>query len=263
MALHLDAMRRLCAQAMANGATRLGPTLFEWDISGTCQFPVTRHMHARPDTRNRKYIVIGKGAETNPLGIIMHVRCKRCDRCLKARQIDWAHRAKRELQQAPRTWFCTLTCRPEVQHRALSNARRAMSKQGVDFDGLPLDEQFRLRHKYLAQPVGEPSRQKWAHEITLYLKRLRKAGAKIRFLMVAEAHKSGAPHYHLLIHETDVNDPVRYALLQKQWTLGFSQFKLVTETRQATYLCKYLGKTNAARVRASVGYGSRPDDIMS
>jgi hypothetical protein len=80
----------------------------------------------------------------------------------------------------------------------------------------------------------------------------------MRFLLVAEAHKTGLPHYHALIHEVDPERPVRSRILRQQWTLGFSQCKLVAqgdETKSASYVAKYLAKSAAARVRASQGYG--------
>ena len=63
------------------------------------------------------------------------------------------------------------------------------------------------------------------------------------------------PHYHLLVHEIVGRPPLRHAMLKRQWLAGFVDAKLVTDERQATYACKYLTKSQAARVRASLGYG--------
>lgn len=93
-------------------------------------------------------------------------------------------------------------------------------------------------------------------EITKYLKRVRKkSGAPLRYILVAEAHKSGLPHYHMLIHECDPSRQVRHKDLTAAWSWGFTRFKLVETSNTAWYVCKYLSKAQLARVRASVRYG--------
>ena len=93
-------------------------------------------------------------------------------------------------------------------------------------------------------------------EVTRYLKRVRKeSGARVRYLLVAERHKSGQPHLHIMVHEADQERPVRYATLANQWKLGFVHFKLAQDTKTAAYVCKYISKALLARVRASLRYG--------
>lgn len=156
----------------------------------------------------------------------------------------WTARAIAETQAAPRTWFVTLTFRPEQQVRFMNLARARLARQGADFDALPFGEQFSELVRY-AGP-----------EVTMFLKRVRKASRKsFRYLCVAEHHKSGLPHYHLLIHELELGD-LKHAVLSGQWSrCGFEQTRLVSDVKQAAYLCKYLSKTSVARVRASGGYG--------
>ena len=179
----------------------------------------------------------------------MQVRCRKCRECMKARAAQWRLRSAREIEEAPRTWFGTLTLSPSEQFKALSAARLRLSRMGIDFDRLPESEQFAERHRVIGP------------ELTKWLKRVRKeSAATLRFFLVVEAHKSGAPHYHVLIHETPGSTPVRHATLTRQWRAGFSNFKLVADRRAASYVCKYLAKSNLARCRASVGYGAgRPD----
>jgi hypothetical protein len=167
--------------------------------------------------------------------------------CLKARAATWAERARVECARAKRTWFVTLTLRPEEQYRALAQAR----VEGIGFDDLPEEEQFLRRHRVISR---------W---LTLFIKRVRKAsGAKLRYVLVAERHKSGLPHYHLLLHE--VEGAVKHAVLRAQWRLGFMTAKLVPEgdASPARYVSKYLAKAAEARVRASVRYG-RDEDAYS
>lgn len=180
-----------------------------------------------------------------PMTVEIHTPCRTCENCLRHRTNLWTARAIQETRAAPRTWFGTLTLTAERQFYALTRARSRLTEQGIDFDGLSKEEQFGLRHAVISD------------EITKYLKRVRaQAGVPLRFMMVAEAHQSGAPHYHLLVHETSPDKPVRHKVLKEKWTWGFTNFKLVTNLAQARYVCKYLAKSNLARVRASIDYGA-------
>jgi hypothetical protein len=101
-----------------------------------------------------------------------------------------------------------------------------------------------------------------APEITRTLKRIRtNSGARIRYLLVCEAHEGGGPHdgmphWHILIHEHE--GKVTKRKLEASWRYGFSHFRLVDRqaTRTAWYVCKYLSKSALARVRASQSYGA-------
>jgi len=91
-------------------------------------------------------------------------------------------------------------------------------------------------------------------DVTLFLKRLRKtASAPIKYLVVSERHKSGVPHFHILVHEQRPN-AVTHANLKHAWQAGFSHFKLA-DPKAAGYVAKYISKDALARVRASEHYG--------
>lgn len=274
--MHHDRFVRLVSRALSQGAVRKSITRVEWDVSGPCQAPVMREMFARPPADERdevakftaaitrlfpgaevtrsappdrrrtrdRYITVKPGTKI-PLVLTMALPCRKCDRCRARRQRRWSARARAETRSSVRTWFGTLTMRPDAHMTMLSRARVRLAHQGVDFDKLPFGEQFIERHKESSV------------ELTKYLKRVRKeSGAKIRYLMVAEHHKSGLPHYHLLVHEQDKDCGVKHATLSNQWSLGFEKWRLVTDLREATYLCKYLSKATVARVRASGAYGT-------
>lgn len=247
--MYLDALHRLANRALQAGAARRQHTIIEWSVSGSCTAPVTIEYWSRPDTMNAKYIVVagyksGVKGKGGPLTVIMEVPCKKCKKCLARRAYDWHQRALFETSIAPRTWFGTLTFNPEWHYQVLLRCRHHDDAQGIDFDALSSNEQFTRRHNMLAV------------EVTKYLKRIRKLSkARLRYLLVAEAHKSGNPHYHMLVHEVDTEVPIRHALLKGQWTAGFSDFKLVSDPKAATYCCKYLSKDAKARVRASLLYG--------
>ena len=170
--------------------------------------------------------------------------CRKCPACLARRQAHWAYRAKSEIAVAPRTWFATLTATPDWQTTFRYRAAIARDKRGVELYAEGPDEMFRA-------VSGE-----FGREVTKWLKRVRKnTGARLRYILVAEAHKSGLPHMHLLIHEVHGSSELKWRQLHDEWKCGFSQFKLIEDSRAAWYVCKYLGKTALARVRASQFYG--------
>ena len=241
---YLDTVHSVAARAMAQGADRPSFSTLRWKISGNCQAPVHRTVWGRP-SRTNFCKTIGVGPDTkSPIWVDMEVRCRKCDPCREMRRRLWSARAKAETLAAVRTWFGTLTLSPDNHAVFLAKARHKEALQGVDFDGLPYGEQFICRHHAISS------------ELTLFLKRVRKGVDRpLRNLIVAEAHKSGLPHYHMLLHETHPEGAVKHAALCANWRLGFSSWKLVEDARHSTYLCKYLSKSNAARVRASLRYG--------
>ena len=148
-------------------------------------------------------------------------------------------RAAAEISQAQRTWFVTLTIRPGQ----LFLCEALASKRDVGYQSRTQDEQEGARFAVIVE------------ELQKFLKRIRKnSKAKLRYILVQELHKNGNPHYHMLIHE--VEGTLTKAVIQSAWSWGFSQVKL-TDPRTAIYVCKYLSKSQGARVRASLGYGRR------
>jgi hypothetical protein len=153
--------------------------------------------------------------------------------------------AIREIAKAPRTWFVTLTVRPEERLRVIYAADLRLAKAGIT-DKVPkvvFAEQLK---------VLSPS-------VTNYLKRLRKAtNCRFRYLLVWEEHADGFPHAHLLIHERV--GALTKRELEAQWRLGFSKPKLVggedlDPHKAAANTCKYISKSMLCRVRASLHYG--------
>lgn len=251
--LHSKRVHAVQAIALANGG-HLHQTsdgshsrLVHWDIAGNCNAPVTVILHGRPEER----IV----TPDNPSRFVeMEVACRKCENCLRRRAAMWRHKAGAEWRLGVRTWLCTFTLRPDEAFRLTSKARLRLAKGGTDYDLLPVDEQF-------IEAEGEGYRH-----VQLLLKRWRKAGAVIRYLCVTEAHKSGLPHWHMLLHELDPERPLRHKDLKGSWPLGWDSYKLVADQRAASYVAKYLGKEVRARVRASSDYGRgnwRPTDPLA
>lgn len=272
---HIADVRALAHRALGAGATipRIG--VVAWDVSGNCSNPsVMSHTGREAGGRywsdleeggsdawmtaknivvlgERSFYVDRSGKRKSghkgsaPMWVDITVRCRKCPNCLRTRARQWAMRAKTEIAASSRTWFGTLTMTPSEHHLAFSRAI-VMYKDstGIDLERADSDVQFKERVKALTP------------EVTRWLKRLRKnSGAKLRYILVAEAHKNGLPHFHILVHEAHGSGMVKHAQLAEAWNLGFTRFKLVENTGSAWYVCKYLSKSALSRVRASVGYG--------
>lgn len=150
-----------------------------------------------------------------------------------------------EVAHSHRTWFGSLTFKPEEHARMAMEASKRVGL--ATFGALNPAEELRERSV-------EAGRR-----ITKWLKRVREAsGASLRYCLVLEPHKSGLPHFHILVHEV-TEEGVTWRILNRQWAVhGFSHFRLAkNEDAPSRYLTKYLTKSSAARVRASVGYGQR------
>lgn len=220
----------------------------EWNIAADCQSPVTIEIIGRRYTDRPDY------GPQKGIAVTLEAKCRKCENCLKKRASHWRLRALSEYGQSNRSWLVTLTFRPEFLHRALSRCRwnvgyakerKKGQQQSIDFDTLPDGEKFRL----LERETGK--------EVTLFLKRLRKKNS-FRYFLVCERHESGMPHYHLVVNEPA--QPVTHKSLKAAWSAGFLDAKLIADSRQATYACKYLTKTSLTRVRASANYGSGAAD---
>lgn len=278
--LRLKDATAFARHAMSMGATATSAASWRWDCARGCLEPRTIQIEGRydPATAVTADPFVRAMLDAFPGAVIEHVspasrapavqaiwvdmivKCRRCDACLRARSQEWAFRANAEIKTTWRTWFGTLTLSPDNQVKALYRAQlkarrggtswqtcvgRRPGEDALAYAGRVSEAQFKLLHAAISP------------ELTRWLKRVRKeSGAKLRYLLVAEAHKSGLPHYHILISESSETGTVRKRTLQSQWKLGFSQFKLVGETDGAArYVCKYLAKAAEARVRASLRYG--------
>lgn len=214
----------------------------EWDVAGNCLSPITVELHGRPRAPiGVKHMMLNR--DGSPRFVCMQVACRKCANCLRRRGYMWSMRARAEWGQSNRTWLATLTLSPTSLTVLLSRARVRLGRGGTDYDALAGPDQFLELEK------------EGFREIQKYLKRLRKnSGKAIRYLCITESHKSGVPHWHLLLHEPD--QPLSYDKdLKGSWNLGFDSYKLVRDARAAGYVTKYLSKAVEARVRASSGYG--------
>lgn len=253
--IHHDRMVNLFIRAMNGGAVRKSQFRLAWAIHGDCADPYWSEVVGRPrdltsdPARPGKWHTFSGGRGT--LVVELTTRCRRCDQCRKARSNEWRWRVREELRRAPRSWFGTLTMGPAEQYRMLSAARHLAATKAVPWNALSDEEKFRR--------VALTSLK----EVTKYIKRVRKqAQVPLRYICVTEKHKSGLPHFHMLVHEVELK-PVTHKILSEQWTLGFEKWRLVPieDLSHARYVTKYISKEAATRIRASLHYGQSTSPV--
>lgn len=226
-------MRNMVSLVTSGDAIATGPLRAARPVSGRCTSPVQ---------------ITEVGGHHNRPMLDTFVRCRKCPECLRHKRAVWSARAAHEIGAHPRTWMVTLTCSAPAHFRLVEQARSNARKRGFTPEHWGPSEEFAERWRQLGI------------EVTKWLKRLRSSGGAFTYLLVVEAHKSGLPHVHLLIHE---RSNVTYRLLTTSWKLGFSHAKLVEGTSAARYVTKYLVKSVLARVRASQHYGQTADVVES
>lgn len=265
-------VRHAATHALLQGGKRIPHRpVVEWDVAGSCTRPYRVSVEGKawrdyypgsagepgfaPDRYERARYM--HKVQQQPFWVDMDVRCRKCPACLKARSHHWAERAAMETLQAPRTWFGTLTFAPSERWATEARARARSAEAWAqpiarrwDEDDAGFANRVRVARFIRMHQANGPL-------LTTWLKRIRKeSGATLRYLLVAEAHKDGTPHYHCLMHEAHSAGRVLHKTLANQWTHGFSQFKLA-DPAAAKYVCKYLAKSAEARIRASLDYGRR------
>lgn len=205
---------------------RVSPTLYEVPHRPWCDAPVFLEKYSRP-TEGLKGIMVRR-----------YGPCRKCQKCLTFRTMQWRERIETELKAVERSWFVTLTFAPIHLAGVIAEANAKMKG-----------------------PVGqaEIERQAYSH-VQRYLKRLRKSGARFRYFAVSEyGEEKGRLHYHLLIHELNPGH-VTWMLLDKKWR-SFVYANLVRKAgASASYVSKYISKS-ISRPIASGRYGAKEDEL--
>lgn len=221
----------LVTRAIAAGASMTGGSVV-WDASLGCEAPYPVQIASRqPDKATQAVVEV---RDDRSMFLNIETPCRKCRVCMNNRRILWTRRAKLEIRAWPRTWFITFTVNP---HHRFRFSLQSGSRDYMD------------THTIISA------------ELTKYFKRLRKKGATFRYVLVAEAHKDGYPHFHALLHEVD--QPITKSRLQEEWPYGFTTAKLVKDEAAAHYVAKYLAKDARTRIRASQHYGLYVHDQFS
>lgn len=134
--------------------------------------------------------------------------CGRCPDCKRRRVAGWSFRLRMEDKQSEGSHFITLTYDPSV---------------------VPIS------------PKGYMTLN--PRDLTLFWKRLRKAGVKFKYYAVGEYGTNRArPHYHAIVFLTHAMSVVDFHIqVQKAWDLGTTDVGTVTGASVA-YTLKYIDK---------------------
>ena len=117
-----------------------------WDISGGCENPWLFTIEGRgphlagfdawgdvrkvtPVMSTRPYQGTAEYGYDGWCFIDIDSPCRRCDVCLRRRAARWRYRAQEELAQAPRTWFGTLSLRPEAHWQMQCRASARLGRR--------------------------------------------------------------------------------------------------------------------------------------
>ena len=219
-----DAATRKMASRMAMRGQALSGYQFHNAQKPYCDEPVAIRRAVRAGGLHRS------------IEVSMFGPCRKCEKCLLFRKMKWRERALHELDhtwsQNRRTWMLALTFSPTHLAGVIMEAQK------------------------LRGPGDLVERAAYRH-VQLYFKRLRKAGARFRYLAIFErGGESGRPHYHAFIHESGPR-PILHQMLDSQWR-SFANPKLIRSqdaVGKASYITTYATKSFDIRPRASVGYG--------
>lgn len=222
------------------------------------------------------------------LGIKVSFRCRKCDACMRNRRVEWAYRGHKETRRSPRTWFVTVTLKPENMAWVLSTAKAdrelATRKYEQDvklfFDARENERRYgvvcELKHPrpvrsefdFQASAANRLLRNQFralrqGGWYTKDGKRMQHAPTKFRYLVVWEKHTGdgiyrGLPHAHMLLHEDPNSPPVKKGWIEATLgKCGHVKPRLVASVVKAAWYCvKYLTKVDEAKILASPNYGS-------
>lgn len=245
-----EGTRKLAAMIALKGG-RIGKSLFLANWEPYCDKPVV--IDRRIDSREAVSLATVGGVrvrdEVSAMEVSMNVPCRKCEKCLQFRQMQWRERAIVEIGRAKRTWWITLTIDPQMLANISMEARGTST---IDFEAAAysrVQRYFkRLRKKFRkkADRILDSEGKVVGHNY-----------AQFRYLAVFElGKKTGRPHYHLLLHETGTR-PCLKAHIESQWRSNVHA-RLVGSgeaLRRASYVTKYATKSFEISPRASVRYG--------
>lgn len=213
----------LQTKALEAGASGVFNGHIRWQLHGKCSNP---------------YEISYQRSNSIVEGVIdLITPCRNCQHCLKVRARQWAARAGHEYAASNKTWMVTLEFAPYMRAKLYASIAGVTKPQE--------------RTGRLVKATGVLCSQ--------YLKRLRKAGATFRYMMVPELHKDGMIHWHMLYH-----GEATWRSLDTKWDHGFfhaKQVKPEDAVKSIRYVAKYLAKAKLGRVRASLSYGKPPVGI--
>lgn len=163
------------------------------------------------------------------------VRCRNCPSCLRARRFQWAQRAFAETLQSPNTWFFTGT------HRSQTHDYEEAKDEVQRFLKRLRKREWHRAKKRAPESAPPPS--------------------SLRYLLLPELHKSGAIHWHGLLHH---GGDITYRMVADSWTAGYSYPSAVKNKEKcAYYITKYCTKDLLGASDGDDGRNRRPRILAS
>lgn len=221
--------------ALKGGIFKKGVYVSTW--APYCDKPVTldRYITSRQAVDNLKAMEVS-----------MQVPCRKCEKCLRFRQMKWRERAISELSRAKRTWFVTLTFSP------IHLAGILLEAKGPEMKFIES-----AAYKHVQRYIKRLRKGNFPLEPGRIIARKAPVPRELRYLAIYErGEENGRSHYHLFLHETGPK-PITKDLLEVQWR-SFVHARLVSgdeASGAASYLTKYATKQFDIRPRASSKYG--------
>jgi len=189
------------------------------------------------------------GSRSRPYTVRMLVPCRKCDRCLQIRQMQWSERIRSESYRHTYNYFVTLTFSPAHLAGVLALAR---SRDHADIERAAythVSKYFkRLRHgrkkthrKGLTDNMGRV-RQKFDP-------------IDLRFFACSEyGEENGRLHFHAIVHTERYVPPT---VFKTEWRSRSDAEMVRSRDGAAIYVSKYLTKDQRnGRARASLAYGA-------
>jgi len=226
-------------------------------------------------------------------------RCRQCEACMDSNARYWMGRAGTEFRMAARTYMGTFTLRPA--ELALLDAKVART---VAIAKLDQNELFAERARAFGELLDDYLNRvragaHWRANIRNGAFRYLLVAERHDGVETDEWMR-GRPHFHILLHEQEIGalvigDPLALvrpgdvngefelrvkkfdagqpvtgvfltdnSMVRLPWNFGFTKFEWCYSEASAVYVCKYLTKSNAYRVRASIRYGKlQPGEILA
>lgn len=227
--------------------------------SGNCSNPrLMTHGWFKPGIGHTHYSMVPKIVEPIVGMDFNKVRCRTCKQCIRAAQYYWYLRAIDEYTASNYSAFGTLTFSEQFFSRKWMEENSG--RNGTFWSSAPAFDE-RGRQQELSYVL---------RELTLCLKRLRKAGWSLRYMAVTEfGTEKGRSHIHFVMHigacdSYDVQKPYSEfrKALKEQWEhfpgcrcqkndkgyyiencrVGWADVRPVLSNHRAAYSCKYIGK---------------------
>lgn len=227
-------------------------------------------------------------ATEKPYRVDLYARCRKCEACMDNKARYWMGRAADEYRRAARTYMGTFTLSP-AEHAELDRKVALACPKGK----LDRNELFKARARAFGDHLDEWLSRIRAG--ALWRANIRSESFRYLLVAERHDSEQtdewlrGRPHFHMLLHEQSVGalvvgDPLKAleegqsgefemrkvfrnnqwqpgiflkdnSMVRLPWTFGFTKFELCFSEASAVYVCKYMSKAGAYRVRPSIRYG--------